>query len=91
MITISSLMQTVLTKLRKMPDGHYVEVLTYKKDRALKIVKLEENQFLVIENGFHKEQHMTDADNLRKTLKSLIKKEFPRSKNAHMSSGKFEG
>jgi len=38
-----------------------------------------EDDFLIIEDGYFHEKHHLRMDKLRKTLKTLLKKEFPRS------------
>ncbi len=96
MIDISSAIPTILAKLKKMPNGHYIELLTYKKDRSIKIVRvasdnLSELHYLLIQKGYKQEHFQITPEKLKKTLKDLLKKEFPRSNKAHISSGIYEG
>jgi len=88
MIDISNALPTVLTKLKTLSPGHYIELLTYKKDRSIKMVKISESELLVVEKGFVTQEVSIDPKKLKKILKSLIKREFPRSNKAHLHSGK---
>ena len=48
------------------------------------IAKLAEDNLLVIENGFFKERFQVKPEKLRKLLKTLVKKEFPRSRKIRL-------
>ena len=87
MIDIHSAIPTILTKIKNLPANQYVEILTYKKDRSLKIVPIEKGDFLIIRKGFKQEHLQVPSDKLTKALKSLLKKEFPRSNKAHIKTG----
>ena len=89
MIDISAVIPTVLLKLKKLPVGHFLDLQTYKKDRSVTIVKRDDNNFLIIENGFNQEEFDVDAVKLKKTLKVLLKKEFPRSNKVRLYSGEY--
>ena len=49
-----------------------------------KVVKKEEDRFLVKENGYRKEDFMTDSGKIKKLLKTLLKREFPRSRKVRL-------
>lgn len=90
MIDVAAVIPTVVARLTGTPVGHYLELKTYKKDRSIKIVKISEEELLIIEDGFSKERFQVEVRKVKKALKCLIKKEFPRSNKAHLYSGKFE-
>jgi hypothetical protein len=48
------------------------------------IAKLAEDDLLVIENGYFKERFRVKPEKLRKLLKTLMKKEFPRSRKIRL-------
>lgn len=91
MIDKTKIIDTVCKKLEKLPLGHYLEMQTYKRNRTVIIAKIEENGLLVIENGYFKERFLIKPDKLKKLLKTLLKKEFPRSKKIRLYvMGKFK-
>lgn len=59
--------------------GHYLDLRTYKRNRSVIIVKQGKEDVLVIENGYFQERFKLKQEKLRKLLKTLLKKEFPRS------------
>jgi len=79
MINKDKIIETVIEKLKKLPVDHYLDLRTYKRNRSLAIVKQGEDDFLIIEDGYFHERYPLKSDKLKKTLKALLKKEFPRS------------
>ncbi|XPV76827.1 MAG: hypothetical protein ACNI27_02585 [Desulfovibrio sp.] len=79
MIDKSSAISTIKQKLTKLPVGHCLDLRTYKRDRSVVIRKDDENTYLFIVNGFSKERITVSVKKLERTLKGLLKKEFPRS------------
>jgi hypothetical protein len=79
MIDKDKIIGTVVEKLKKLPVEHYLDLRTYKRNRSVVIVKKSEDDFLIIEDGYFHEIYHLRLDKLKKTLKTLLKKEFPRS------------
>ena len=79
MIDKTNIIETVFLKLKGLPVGHFLDLRTYKRDRSVIIVKRQDDTCLVIEDGFHKEKYEVRREKLKRLLKSLLKKEFPRS------------
>ena len=79
MIDKDKIIDTVREKLKKLPVGHYLDLRTYKRNRSVIIVKKGEDNFLVIENGYYQERFHLKEEKLNKLLKTLLRKEFPRS------------
>lgn len=69
----------VLRRLRKMETGDSLELMTWKKDRSLLLVKRRGDEVVVYERGFVEEEHRVEFSKLKKLLKTLLKREFPRS------------
>jgi len=59
-------------------------LLTYKRNRSVIIVKVREEELLVIERGYLEDRFHIEPDALRKLLKTLLKKEFPRSRKIRL-------
>lgn len=77
---ISSAMKKVLNTLKKTPEGHGVEVLSYKRNRGISILREENSMFYVREHGYNEESWHLEEDMLVRILKSAMKREFPRSR-----------
>jgi len=90
MIDKTKIIDTVCKKLEKLPLGHYLDLKTYKRNRTVIIAKIEENRLLVIANGYFKDRFLIKPEKLKKLLKTLLKKEFPRSNKIRLYvMGKF--
>lgn len=79
MIDKTTIIPLVLKRLKQLPKNHYLDLRTYKRNRSVIIVKKDENRFLILENGFSQDEFEVDITKLPRTLKTLLKKEFPRS------------
>jgi len=90
MIDKTKIIDTVRERLEKLPLGHYIDLKTYKRNRTVIIVKIDEKELLVIEDGYFKDRFLIKPDKLKKLLKTLLKREFPRSKKIRLYVlGKF--
>lgn len=79
MIDKATALETVLRKLKKLPVGHVIDLRTYKRNRSVVIKHMAQGTFDVVEHGFHEERFQVTLPKMKKLLKSLIKREFPRS------------
>ena len=84
MIDKTKILDTVCERLEKLPIGHYIDLKTYKRNRTVIIVKIDEKKLLVIEDGYFKDKFLIKSDKLKKLLKTLLKKEFPRSRKIRL-------
>ncbi len=84
MIDKTKIIDTVCERLQKLPVGHYLDLRTYKRNRSVVIAKTDEEDLLVIENGYFKERFRVKPEKLKKLLKTLLKKEFPRSRKIRL-------
>ena len=79
MIDISGAVPNILTRLKKLPVGQGLELLTFKRDRGVRILRAGEDQFSVTEFGFHAETVRADLKGMKRIIKTVLKREFPRS------------
>lgn len=79
MIDKAGAIPTVLTKLKKIPVGQGLDLRTFKRDRSVVLLRVAEDKYEVVEAGFEKKRFETNFKGLKKLLKTLIKREFPRS------------
>ena len=84
MIDKTRIIDAVCERLKTLPVSHCLDLRTYKRNRSVMIAKLAEDNLLVIENGFFKERFQVKPEKLRKLLKTLVKKEFPRSRKIRL-------
>ena len=80
MLDIKNFTRTPVEKFRKLMIGDKMELLTYKRDRKIIIIKRSEHLCDVIEDGFETVEFLGVEDALlSKLLKQLQRIEFPRS------------
>lgn len=84
MIDINAAVPTVLSRLRKLPEDATLELLTFKRDRGVRITRIGDDLFSVVEFGYRNETVRADSKSLKKYLKTVVKREFPRSNKAHL-------
>ncbi len=84
MLEVTALIPAVLAKLDKLPTGHAIDLRTYKRNRSVIIRKEGEESFYFVENGFYQDQFTVSKDKVKKTLKKMLKKEFPRSRKVRV-------
>ncbi len=85
MVDISSAANTVIRRLAGVSEGSGIRMLTFKKDRSVTIVRIDAGTFRVIEQGFENREFVVEEKRLRKTVKNLLKREFPRSRKVRLS------
>ena len=91
MIDKATALDLVLRKLKTLPEGHCIDLRTYKRNRSLLIMHKKGKEFSIVEDGYEKAEHQTDMKCIGKLLKILLKKEFPRSNKIRMYElGEFE-
>jgi hypothetical protein len=91
MIDIKTLIPSVQKRLDRLDVGGEIELKTYKRDRGVTIIKVTDDRLLIREDGFVKNEFEIPVEKLKKTLKSLLKKEFPRSNKVRLSERKRSG
>ncbi|MEF2145567.1 MAG: hypothetical protein V3573_08995 [Desulfovibrionaceae bacterium] len=79
MIDKATALEDLLRRLGKLPVGHCLDLRTYKRNRSLLIRRLGPDAYEVFEDGYVLEHHKSGAKDLRRLLKTLFKREFPRS------------
>ncbi len=57
-----------------------MELLSWKRDRSLVIVRQADGRVLVEERGFQHQEYTVEQGRLKKLLKTLVRREFPRSR-----------
>jgi hypothetical protein len=90
MIDKDKIIETVAERLKKLPAGHYLDIRTYKRNRSVVIVRQDQENLLVIQNGYESNRFRIKYKELKKLMKTLLKKEFPRSNKVRLyTMGQF--
>ncbi len=76
----ASIIPTVIERLTKLKNGQCLDMRTFKRDRSVIILCTGNDNFTVVERGFYEESwEGLNAEKINKLLKTLLKREFPRS------------
>ena len=84
MIDLNNAISIVRQKLEKLEVGGVIELQTYKRDRGATIIKIEDGSVRIIERGYENREFQIPESRLKKVLKIILKKEFPRSKKVRL-------
>ena len=84
LVNIDSVIRTLLQKLHKLNPPQGIELLSYKRNRSIAVLRREDNTYQVRERGYREEDRVIGRTELQKHLKSVIKYEFPRSRKVRM-------
>ncbi len=81
----STIIPLVMKRLGKLQNGQCLDMRTFKRDRSVMIVCTGSDNFTVFERGFHHEQwEAQSAEKIKRLLKILLKREFPRSNKVRL-------
>ena len=78
------ILHETLRFLAKLEAGEGVGLQSHKKDRALYLVPIG-SSIRIVERGFVVNDYMTETSKLKKELKILVRREFPRSNKVWLS------
>ncbi len=84
LIPINTVHRQVLHLLNKITPPGGVELLSYKRDRSIALICMENEQYRIIERGFEDQESLVDSARLSRVLKTMIKREFPRSRKVRL-------
>ena len=72
------LLHETLARLARLEEGDGVLLQPFKKDRAIFVI-LQDGMYQVLERGFVRKDFAVDSKKIKKLLKRLCRREFPRS------------
>lgn len=84
LVNVETAISKTIDHLKKSDVGQGMEILSYKRNRFVSIIKQGEDQFHVIEKGYKENQFKAETEELQKLLKSICKLEFPRSRKLRL-------
>lgn len=91
MIDKTAVIPAVVRRLKSIEPGAYIDLRTYKRDRSVVIHKLGNDSFRIVEDGFYNAEFKGDLADVKKLMKTLLKKEFPRSNKVRLYAGTTGG
>ena len=84
LLNIETSLKRALNMLKKSSASAGIEILSYKRNRGVAVLKLDDGRFLVRERGYNDEEFHANFSDLAKHLKSIMKREFPRSRKLRL-------
>jgi type III secretory pathway lipoprotein EscJ len=84
LINIRSAIKRVVQIVDKLNPPQGVEILTYKRNRGITIIKIDDDTLSIQERGYEENTIQVAMDDLAKQLKSIVKREFPRSRKVRV-------
>ena len=84
LVNIGSVRSQVLRLLDRIKPPGGIELLSYKRNRSVAILCCQDGDYLVKEKGYAEQELAVDRDQLSRLLKTVIKREFPRSRKVRL-------
>ncbi len=81
---IATLLTDIKRTLKKISSPGGIELLSYKRNRGIAILKRDDMTLELREFGYQEQQFVIPASRLTKELKTMIKREFPRSRKVRL-------
>lgn len=84
LINIQSAIKQVKQLVNKLDPPQGVEILSYKRNRGITIIKIDDETLSVQERGYEDNTYQVSMGGLVKLLKTISKREFPRSRKVRV-------
>ncbi len=84
LVNIESALRKILNTLKKAEKDSGLEVLSYKRNRGVIIIKQDADSFRLRERGYLEQEIECGFRELQRNLKSMMKREFPRSRKVRI-------
>lgn len=84
LINIGAVRKKALAALSGIDPPGGVELLSYKRNRFISIVRVDDESYLVRERGYRDQEIRVIGEELPRLLRGLIKREFPRSRKVRL-------
>ena len=80
LINIETALRDAIRLIGKAPINSGIEIMSYKRNRTVALIRLSNRRVLLRENGYLDDETEVDLEQLSKKLKLVLKREFPRSR-----------
>ncbi|MBM9537568.1 hypothetical protein [Desulfobulbus alkaliphilus] len=81
---MTTLISDSLRALKKIQPPGGIELLSYKRNRGIALIKKQDDLVEIREHGYEEQVLEVTIDKLEKELKTMIKREFPRSRKVRL-------
>jgi hypothetical protein len=81
---IESVRKRIVNLLKKLTPPQGVEVLSYKRNRGIVLILQDRFTVRCRERGYQNQEFCVELHELEKHLKSMLKREFPRSRKVRL-------
>ncbi len=84
LVNIATILADTKRALKKIAPPGGIELLSYKRNRGIAVIKRDRNLLELREHGYKDQEFKIHPDRLAKELKAMIKREFPRSRKVRL-------
>ncbi|MCK5069495.1 MAG: hypothetical protein KAR01_03105 [Desulfocapsa sp.] len=84
LLNIKTAIKRVQQIVAKLDPPQGVEILTYKRNRGVTIIKIDDDTLSIQERGYEDNTFQVTMGDLGKQLKTIAKREFPRSRKVRV-------
>lgn len=86
LLNLESMLTRVEKELRDLSNNTGFEILSYKRNRGVSVLKIDDDNFIIREKGYCDEEKTISQPEIIKKLETIIKREFPRSRKLRIYS-----
>lgn len=84
LVNIDTALKDAIRLIARCPVNGGVEILSYKRNRTVALIRLSETSVCLREQGYVEEETVTEMSQLSKRLRVIMKREFPRSRKVRL-------
>ena len=84
LVNLGSALRKTVNSLRKCNPGQGLEILSYKRNRGVTIIRSCAGGYRMIERGYIDQDMEVSERQIARQLKSAMKREFPRSRKVRI-------
>lgn len=84
LVNIKTVFVELMYHLKRCPLGGGLEIMSYKRNRTIAIVKENPDVARILQKGYVEKEWCVPFGDLEKQLRKPIKKEFPRSRKVRL-------
>ncbi len=84
LVNIATILADSKRALKKIAAPGGIELLSYKRNRGIAVIKRSDDLLELREHGYQDQNLEIHPDRLLKELKTMIKREFPRSRKVRL-------
>jgi hypothetical protein len=84
LLNIDSALKLAMERLSRLTPPQGIEILSYKRNRGVSLLLKDNSTIHIRERGYVEEDLFVSMPDVRKQLKKIIKREFPRSRKVRV-------